>query len=448
VGLRVALKPASCDQATDAGALAKSSFPACVSQLALCGSKLNLRKRIVDRKLRLDCKRLTFCIFEQSKREDGSTMEVMWRVLIWSLAALFAGVWPSESWDGKPWPQGSAEALLAGRELANGHFGVVFLLKGDWDFFCKAFGLRHYSSNEPCDHCRCSKDGPVASWPNNFNENALWKQNLIPPSTWRRAYGNNLHELFKQFAFLSNANVEPDEMHTIHMGTSTYFLGSVLWLLTHQLMQGSAAENMQTIWGEVVDLYREQRSATQYSNLGVSSFIDPEKANSSYPKLKGRAAEVKSLAPVLRAIWHRRKRANVQLDDWVGKCLDALCAIHGILDEEPGAFFLAPDRVAALRRAIDQHLAFYSRLAAACDQQGLLLFTVAPKHHALWHIGHRSAMLHPRRGACYMDEDFVRRLKGIVQMCTAGTPLHRVPAMVLQKYRWGMFYQNLRAAEE
>ena len=136
-------------------------------------------------------------------------MERAWAIFLWSLDALFSGTWPSRDWEGAEWPRGSAEAVLANQHLAGRHFGVPFLIKGDWDHFCKTYGLRHYASNEPCDHCRCSKDGPLESWPNNFTAAARWKRELIGPALWRRAYGSKLHALFQKFSFLSNANVSP-----------------------------------------------------------------------------------------------------------------------------------------------------------------------------------------------------------------------------------------------
>ena len=136
----------------------------------------------------------------------------------------------------------------------------------------------------------------------------------------------------------------------------------------------------------------------------------------------------------------------MDFDQWVGNALDALCRVQEILDEEPGAFFLTDAHARELRGAVDKHLILYSRLARAADQQGLLVSTVAPKHHMLWHLAFSSQWLRPRRGACYLDEDFMGRVKGIVQSCTAATPLHGVPSKVLDKYRWGMHFQYLSRA--
>ena len=400
--------------------------------------------------LRLDCKRLSFAMFEQSKADGGESMRIVWRILVWSFQALFAGTWPATDWTGAPWPANSAEARLAGRPLAEGFFGVPYIMKGDWEHFAKSFGLRRYSAGRPCDHCRCEKfhNSDPRDWPTNFRQDARWRTALITPTAWRAEYGADLHSLWQAFPFMSNWSIEPDEMHTIYMGTSCYMLGSVLHMLVFTILPGTPMQNMERVWEGICEQYRLLRVPTQYSSLGISSFVDPARPTLEYPRLKGRAAEVKWLAPVLLALWRRHGRPGVQVDQWVEACLTSQVRLQEIIDEEPAALFIEPALAAELPAVADRMLSFYSRLADAANRAGELLWTVAPKHHQLVHICARAAYLHPRRGSCFVDEDFMRRVKGIVQACTAATPLHRVPMTLLQKYRWGMCFQYVRASEE
>ena len=396
----------------------------------------------------IDLKRLAFCIFEHSKSRDGTTMRQAWRILLWSFEALFAGVWPTRNWDDAAWPQNSAEAALAGLPPAGGMFIVIFILKGDWDHFVKCYGFKNYNANDMCEFCHSHKNGPVASWPNNFRQNARWKVRLVGSAEWRALNANSMHDIFRRFTFLSTQNVEPDEMHCIHIGTSMYFLGSILWVLTYRILTGTPHANMGQIWTEIAAAYRALACPTQYGNLGLTSFHDPAKPRAAYPKLKGRAAEVKWLAPALQAVWARHMRHGVEQDHWVAGCLASLCQMQSILDSDSRNFFLEPGQVLHFRTLVDQHLSLYSRLAAAADSVGDLLWTVAPKHHLMWHLAWKSQYLHPRRGSCYQDEDFMRRMKGMVQGCTASNAMHKVPLAVLHKYRWGMFFQYLNVREE
>ena len=92
----------------------------------------------------------------------------------------------------------------------------------------------------------------------------------------------------------------------------------------------------------------------------------------------------------------------------------------------------------SLRDSVDEHLLHYGFLAHAADTRGDLLFTVAPKHHMMFHWGVRAKFLNPRRAACFIDEDHVKIIKGIVRACTAGRELHTIAGSVTEKHRWGL----------
>ena len=396
--------------------------------------------------LRLDTKRLCFAIFEQSKATG--TMDVIWGILIWSLESMYNGTWPSAHWDGTPYAAGTAEAVLAGSPLAGGFFAIPFLVKGDWEHFTKTFGLRHSSSNQPCDFCRCQKGkgSDPRDWPNNFNRNARWKSGLLSPNAWRELNGGHMHMLFKHFAFLSNANVAADEMHVMHLGVSQAILGSVLHMLVYQILPGRPLQNMERIWTEICGAYRDGGMTAQFSSLGLSSFCDPAAPNFHYPRLKGKAAEIKHLFPAIMIVWDRHMDRNSDEQKLVFRLLEEQQHLQDLIDEDATAFHMEQASSRDVCRVVDLVLSLYSRLASSADNERRLLWNVLPKHHALWHFARQAAFLHPRRGACYQDEDFMGRVKGVVQSCTAATPLHQIPNALLKKYRWGMYFQYLTSS--
>jgi hypothetical protein len=245
-----------------------------------------------------------------------------------------------------------------------------------------------------------------------------------------------MHFIFEAFPFLSNQNVEPDELHVVHLGTSQCLLGSVLWLLVHRRLRGSPAENMAKVWGQVSRFYTEARIPTQYSTLHLSFFHDPKSPAGSYPRLKGKGAEVKGLVPALRFCWSNYKSSSEE-DQWVQECLDLQCSVQELVDSSAPLMFLAPGEARLLLALVERFLVLYSRLGRAADGRGDLLWAMVPKFHWLWHWAWRAQYLHPRRGACMTDEDFVGRLKEVAKACTHSTPLHRVPVSIVAKYRCG-----------
>jgi len=383
---------------------------------------------------------LAFSMFEKSK--TATSMDEVWRVLLWSFTAAFRGCHPGADWHGKRWPAGSSEAILAASEtrIAGGFFFVIWSIKGDLDWYAKGLGLKSYNANDPCEFCPCSKDGAKGLWPMNFGPTCAWKNQLHTRTSWR-ASNPDMHLLFKSFSFLSCLNIEADELHVLHLGVSQYFLGSVLWLLVYVIMAGTPAQNIQRVWELILEKYTEQRTPTQFSALQLSSFINVAKHNTEYPRLKGKAAEIKHLALPLLHAWKLLKRRSAH-DQRVTACLEALLEIHDRIDEHARDAFMTRDSSAALCQAVNHMLDQYSWLGVQADRNGHLLFTAAPKLHWLWHLSRRSIYMSPRRGACYIDEDFMKHMKGIAARCTSGVKLHMVPRSLMSKYRWGVMIEG------
>jgi hypothetical protein len=186
----------------------------------------------------------------------NQTMPECWTILIWSFLALFSGVFPSRDHDGKEFSAGSSDYILgkdrsplAGTDEDDTFFCVIWSLKGDWDYFMKGLKLRGYNANKLCDFCCADKGhGDPGMLPNNLGRAPTWKSTLLNSDAWRALYEGNLHALFVAFAFLSNANVDPDELHVLHIGTTMYFLGSVMWLVVYRLMPQTPSENMTKLW--------------------------------------------------------------------------------------------------------------------------------------------------------------------------------------------------------
>ena len=270
----------------------------------------------------LQVKFLLYAMFENNKVKAGPgiqpSIDTVWKMIAWSLDALYNGEFPKFDWNGDPWDPHSSEAKLAGKPLCSTdekYFGVLWSIKGDLDWFAKGLGLKNYNRVDPCEYCPATREGPKHSWPTNFADDALWKSNCLSTEQWR-AVDRVLHRLFAVFSFLSQHNLEADELHVLHLGVLQHFLGSVLWLLTFELLDGSNEDNWNTIWGSILDEYTDCPSKTQYTALGISSFVDPKKHKSDWPRLKGRGCEIKSLVVPLARIWKKCRRTLDSTTMW------------------------------------------------------------------------------------------------------------------------------------
>jgi len=243
-------------------------------------------------------KHMIFGMFQASlaKSKDPShgghdTMVECWQVMMWSLNALFEGRWPNTDHLGRPYDPQSSEGQLAGQYLAparsTGYSATVWSVKGDWDYFSKTLGLKSYSANAYCDFCEIDKVHPDSEmWPTNVNRNALWKNRLLSPEAWKAMYGDRLHPLF-QACHMSNANLEPDELHVLHIGTTSYLLGSILWLLVYRRMRQSPEKKKHEC--DMVDdipiLYRTSDSHTVFES-DITVLLHAKQAQNRISKIK------------------------------------------------------------------------------------------------------------------------------------------------------------------
>ena len=90
-------------------------------------------------------KMFLFAVFSASiayQSVDGvDTMEEIFIIFNWSMHYMYLGVWPRYRWDGKAWPVGSPEAIMAGKPSAGGFWCVLWSIKGDLDDWAKNFRL-------------------------------------------------------------------------------------------------------------------------------------------------------------------------------------------------------------------------------------------------------------------------------------------------------------------
>ena len=364
-------------------------------------------------------------MFESSKTDDGATINAAWLPIVMSIWFCWLGTKPNEAWED------------TGIPLCGDFFFVIWLLKCDIEHISKGFGLRHHASNHPCemDECTSLEDDFDNNF-HNFTNRAKWRKTQHDRASWKARAGRNIHPLM-QFEYLSCENIEPDELHVIHMGVEPEFIGSVFWLLVFKVMGGTPTRNMDTIKDMFFERCRELKTESKYSNLTISMFCDADSPSSDYPKLKGRGAEVKGALRPVAWIWDHFKNATDKYHDLITQCLQHLLDLIGILTDHSKEVFLPTPAVKSLQTAVTLFLKKISILRQMADKQKDLLFRVTIKHHWLFHLGQRAAYINPRRACCMLDEDYVGKLKVVVASVVHGTQAHDVPSKVIDKVQWG-----------
>ena len=100
------------------------------------------------------------------KGTDRYSLEAIFKVLVWSLAVMAAGVWPAADHLHRPWPQGSRRAKLGaeGARLAGPFRAIFWESVGDWEWIAQTFGFNiwkcYYLCVDICHRCMAATRGP------------------------------------------------------------------------------------------------------------------------------------------------------------------------------------------------------------------------------------------------------------------------------------------------
>lgn len=384
-----------------------------------------------------------------------------WKVLTWSLYWLFIGRWPRRDVDGNEWPAGSADHERAGKHLAEGFYGVVFTIRGDLEHMAKGFGMPWPHAASPCALCKGNSSDTPWTDPAPC---ALWRATTWDNMTWQANHPHG-HPMFTQVPGVGITSFVPDVMHVFHLGIYQYLFGSVLKYLVYEAMVGSRNHNLQQLWGMIQDGYKAQcvdeglckfsqshryvvfaphhcvnhhqhvqvfQTKYKYNELSMSMFVGTD-----FPKLKGKAAEIRGLTyPLCKIV--ETLLGDSQLHRWMKKVMLAATQIEQILHRHKDDVKLPVAVATEFRCACDALVTINTALGKHFHERGELYFHHTIKFHYAQHIGSISMYMNPRIAWCYSGEDLMQRVRLIVESCFHGTKQALVPPKVLQKYARGL----------
>ena len=180
----------------------------------------------------------------------------------------------------------------------------------------------------------------------------------------------------------------PDWMRCKHLGADMYFDGSVLWIVAHMMPgPGSARAKLSQFWDLCKEHYRAHPDPNAYKLISLNMLL-----TNGRPKLKGKAAEVRALAPALlsalSAVMDAGNAQHMQIK--VG--LRCSHRMEQILSENKLLYGLPPEAAQELQQCILVYLttfaAVFEHFKAAHPDLHLFNFTV--KAHLLYHIALRA----------------------------------------------------------
>ncbi|CAE7308405.1 unnamed protein product [Symbiodinium natans] len=384
----------------------------------------------------------SFALIEKTGIAQGprKTVTMMWKILAWSLRALWSGYWPTTDYEGRErrvgmkFPTGTLQACKAGQPLAKGFFGVCWAVLGDLDYYVAGLNLPSYNnSNMPCSLCRCSLSGP-ATW-SNFTAGAPWRATMWTPETWHAWEGKSTNPLFQEVPGMSVLQVCCDYMHSKYLGTDMVQFGSILMILCFELMHRTPEDNLMSCWRHIREYYRIHNTPVRFRSMTrLTMFV----RKSGGPKLRGKAAEIRHFAEVLLSLWQSQCDNTQLLHRKITLLLKKNVMMERLMTEHRDKLFFEDDEARAFEEACSDMLLLHADLAKCYAGLGKQYFSLTSKTHMLQHAALLSKCLSPRLVWCFVGEDFQQKAQRLASMSLKGnTGVYAVNKM-FRHYRLGL----------
>ena len=338
---------------------------------------------------------------------------------------IFVAFWTPFTW--KPLPKPSSLASRPSSDIV-------------WRPARQELQLRHFSSNAPCLKCKANVTDLPWTDP---SPNAACFATTWGAAAWKAAHPS-AHHVFS-IPGVNIHSVQYDLMHCKYLGSDMYIAGSVLHMLCYDMLPGRPKENMSRVLARLKKHWKDTNTVDHFNNIKLSMFCNVEKPRDNFPKLKGRAAEVKSLTPALHEVWKFFMVPTNAQHKQIELLLRTSMNIDAILKEYTRENKFPVEVYNEWQAAFFGYLGLQTALAKHYNGRGRYLFDVTFKSHANSHIAKDAEHLNPRRGWCYAGEHFQKVVKDITSSSCKGNKANAVSQKTNQKYSRGM-HLEMRSA--
>ncbi len=292
---------------------------------------------------------------------------------------------------------------------------------------------RYDLSGGPCSYCRCTATGPN-TW-TDFRATASWRLTRWSKETWHAWEGRSRRALLT-LPGASCFTIAYDWMHTKYLGTDLYQFGSCLALLVNNILGGTAEENLQTCWSFLKRYFREHRTPTPFRYLNrISMFM---RSGGRFPKLRGKASEVRHFSPALQALWEHHHNPNLAVHRQVNLMLKANCRLEELISEYKTENVFPPAVASEFEDMTTTMLQLQTQLANHFVEEGIAYFDITSKSHMLQEISLLSHYVNPRLLWAFCGEDLMQKIQQVAQSCTRGNTQGQTTIKMARHYRLGL----------
>ena len=284
------------------------------------------------------------------------------------------------------------------------------------------------------------------SWSYNSLTEAGWIDTIWTPAEWEMWDGKSTSPIF-ELPWLTCVNVFLDYMHCKFLGSDQYIFGSLFYLICFVVMKdlGSPKQNLLTVWKWIKEYYQENKIRNKYRSIRKLSMFVRKR---DYPKLRGKAAEIKGFGPVAVHLWKKVMSPKDKVHRRVKILLETNLELDRLLDAYPttaGHWSLPKD----VAKTFKQHMftvgQLHKQLSDHFKAIDIKIFNMTAKSHMLMHIALLSEHVHPTLGWCFQSEGFMRVVQRLLQSCVRGNTAVQAMGKATIHYNLGKLLQYKKA---
>ena len=329
----------------------------------------------------------------------------------------------------------SIEGRRAGTHLAGGFYGVLWAIMGDLEYMCNELDLPRFSSGtNPCALCKCTGVGPL-TWTDN-RPIAPWLSSCWSAAAWRLWPGRSKNPLF-DLPGVTALTVCLDYMHAKYLGFDQYVFGSVLYLVVFYIMSGGVdpQANLNRVWQMIQKYYRDNNTPCRYQYLNKITMF---KRKSGFPKLRGKAGEIKYLGAALLDVFEQVMNPVLGIHKKIKLMLKLNVKMESILCDYREDFALPGEAAAQFKEAAFGLVQLQTQIAEHFIDSDVRLFDITSKTHMMLHCALIAKHLNPRVVWCFTGEDMMKHSQLLAKSCVKGTPNQAASVKMAQHYRVGL----------
>lgn len=193
----------------------------------------------------------------------------------------------------------------------------------------------------------------------------------------------------------------------------------VMYLMVYYIMPSDDPnENLQALSDHIMRYFKVHNVQHHYKNLNKLTMISKK---DGYPKLKGKAAEVKSMGPALLSAWQHWQNPNVEMHEKIGIMLKLNVQMETILQEHKFEFSLPAEAAASFREAGFSMFQVQNNIAKHyLGDAEAKLFSITTKSHMVMHGIHFAEHINPYLVWCFAGEDLMQHQRRLAQASVKG----------------------------